>query len=148
MKEISAGAIVFRKEKHENKFLLLEYNYKNRFWDFPKGNIEKDESEIDTAKREVKEETGIKELIIVPEFREKISYVYKKENKTIFKEVIFYLAETKERKIKISEEHLNYNWLNYEEALKTLTYPTAKNILKKADEFLKHKKQKQLFDFK
>ena len=65
MKETSAGALIFRKNK-ENKFLLLEYNYKNKFWDFPKGNIEKCESETDTVKREVREETGIKKLIIVP----------------------------------------------------------------------------------
>jgi len=147
MKETSAGAIIFRKNK-ENKFLLLEYKYKNKFWDFPKGNVEKNEEEKETVKREIEEETGIKTIIFIPEFRERISYIYKREGKTVFKEVIFYLIETKEKKIKLSEEHIGYKWLKYEDALKTLTYPAAKNILKKADEFLKTKKQKQLFDFK
>lgn len=148
MKEISAGAIIFRKDKNENKFLLLEYNYKNKFWDLPKGNIESNEEEKETVKREIEEETGIKDIIFIPEFRERISYIYKREGKTVFKEVIFYLVETNEKKVKLSKEHIGYKWLNYNEALKTLTYPTAKNILKKANEFLTTRKQKQLFDFK
>lgn len=147
MKEKSAGAVIFRKDK-ENRFLLLNYSYKASFWDFPKGNIEKDESETDTIKREVEEETGIKKIYIIPDFMEKISYVYKREGETVFKEVVFYLAETKEKKVKLSKEHIGFKWLDYEEALETLTYPAAKNILKKADEFLKSRKQKQLFDFK
>ncbi len=54
----------------------------------------------------------------------------------IFKLVVFYLAETKTKDVKISFEHQNYKWLPYEEALKQLTFKNAKEILKKANAFI------------
>src|SRR3989338_118292 len=132
-KEISAGAVVFRQNK-EVKYLLL--NYEEGHWDFPKGNIEKGEEEKETVKREIEEETGIAKISFIEGFKEKIKYFYKREGQTIFKEVIFYLCETKEEKIKISYEHIGYKWLSYDEAIKQLTFKNAKEILKKAHSFL------------
>ena len=132
-KEISAGAVVFRQNK-EVKYLLL--NYEAGHWDFPKGHIEKGEEEKETVKREVEEETGISKISFIEGFKEKIKYFYRREGQTIYKEVVFYLVETKESKIKISFEHIGYEWLDYEDALKRLTFKNAKEILKKAHSFL------------
>jgi len=132
-KEISAGAVVFRQDK-EVKYLLL--NYEAGHWDFPKGHIEEGEEEKETVKREVEEETGIKKITFIDGFKEKIKYFYRREEQTIYKEVVFYLVETKESKIKISFEHIGYEWLAYEDALKRLTFKNAKEILKKAHSFL------------
>ncbi len=69
-RELSAGAIVFRREK-EIKYLLLYKEASNNYkesWDFPKGNVEKDEDEIETAKREVKEEAGIEDINLIKGF--------------------------------------------------------------------------------
>ena len=55
-REKSAGAIVFRKEK-EPVYLLLHYEAKH--WDFPKGHVEKNETDEQTVRREIQEETGI-----------------------------------------------------------------------------------------
>ena len=132
-KEISAGAVVFRQNK-EVKYLLL--NYEAGHWDFPKGHIEKGEEEKETVKREVEEETGISKISFIEGFKEKIKYFYRREGQTIYKEVVFYLVETKESKIKISFEHIGYEWLAYEDALKQLTFKNAKEILKKAHSFL------------
>ena len=63
-------------------------------------------------------ETGIKKISFIEGFKEKIKYFYKREGQTIYKEVVFYLCETKESKIKISFEHIGYKWLDYEDALK------------------------------
>src|SRR3989338_9342144 len=134
MREISAGAIVFREEKGKILYLLL--HYEEGHWDFPKGNIEKGEEEKETVKREIKEETGITKISFIEGFKEKIKYFYKREGQTIYKEVVFYLAETKESKIKISFEHIGYKWLSYGEAIKQLTFKNAKEILKKAHSFL------------
>ena len=60
--EKSAGAVVFRKEK-EPLYLLLHYEAKH--WDFPKGHVEENESDNETVKREVEEETGIKDIEII-----------------------------------------------------------------------------------
>ena len=132
-KEISAGAVVFRKNE-EIKYLLLHYGAGH--WDFPRGAIEQGEEEKQTVCREAVEETDIQDLKFVPDFREKIFWFYRKEGKTIYKEAIFYLAETKTEEIKISSEHIGYEWLPYEEALERITFKNSKKVLEKANEFL------------
>ena len=154
--EKSAGAVIFRKEGEKNFYLLLHYNSarpeqkKGGHWDFPKGHIEEGESEIQAVKREIKEETGIDDIKIIDGFKEWIKYFFrktyglsqeeKKKAPWIFKLVIFYLVQTKTEEVKISSEHMGYKWLSYEEALKQLTFKNAKEILKKANDFiLRHK---------
>ncbi len=132
-KEVSAGAIIFRRDDGI-RYLLL--HYEEGHWDFAKGHIEDGEHEEVTVRREVEEETGIKEVQFIEGFKEKISYFFKADGKTIYKEVFFYLCETKEKDVKISFEHVNYEWLDYEEALERLTFKNAKEILKKANKFL------------
>ena len=138
--EKSAGAIIFRKEKDTIKYLLLHYQAGH--WDFPKGNIEKKEKPEETARREIFEETGIKDIEFVSGFKETIKYFYKLKGKNIFKIVTFFLAETKTKKVKISWEHLGFEWLPYPEVLKQLTFNNAKEILKKANQFLHGSKSK------
>ena len=132
--EKSAGAIVFIKEK-EPIYLLLQYEAKH--WDFPKGNIEKGETDQETVKREIEEETGIKDVDIIPNFKEKIQYYFKFKGELINKTVIFYLAKTKTNEVKISFEHIGSIWLTYKEAMEKLTFKNAKEILEKAHTFLK-----------
>lgn len=131
--ERSSGVILFNSRKG---FLLLKYEWGH--WGFIKGNIEKGEDEKETILREAKEEAGINEECIhfIPGFREKISYFYKKEGKTIYKEVIYLLAETTAEKIELSYEHTDYAWLPYEEAMKRITHENDRNVLRKAKEFL------------
>lgn len=132
-KETSAGAIIFRRDKGI-KYLLL--HYEEGHWDFAKGHIEKGEGEETTVRREVEEETGIKEIKFIEDFKEKMHYYYKREGQTFYKEVFFYLCETKEEKVKLSFEHIGYEWLDYEKALERLTFKNAKEILEKANKFL------------
>ena len=132
--ERSAGAIVFRKDK-EPVYLLLQYEAKH--WDFPKGNIEKGETDQETVKREIEEETGIKDIEIIKDFKEKIQYYFKFEGELINKTVIFYLAKTKTEKVKLSFEHIGSIWLPYDKAIEKLTFKNAKEILENAHKFLK-----------
>ena len=137
--EKSAGAIIFYKGK-PIEYLLLHYpsgsRTKKDYWDFPKGHIEENEEETDTVLREVKEETGLDDIKITEGFKTSIEYFFKAEGKTIFKTVAFYLAETKNKEIKISSEHTAYEWLSYKQALERLKFQNAKEILEKANEFL------------
>ena len=135
--EKSAGAIVFRKEK-EPMFLLLHYEMGH--WDFPKGKIESGEKDLETVKREIQEETCIKNVEILKDFKEKIHYYYKFEGELITKTVVFYLAKTDTENVKLSFEHIGFIWLSYDKALDKLTFKNAKEILKKANEFLKTRK--------
>ena len=134
MKKISCGAIIFRRENDKIYFLLLKYP---NYWGFPKGEMEKNESEIETARREIKEETGIENLNFIFGFRKEYEYSYFLQGKRINKKAIFFLAETNEKDVKISWEHEDFRWVSLEEALKLLTYDEDKKILKEAYEYLK-----------
>ncbi len=138
-KEISAGAIIFRKDLNKIKYLLLfregSENYKP-LWGFARGKIEEDEEEMSTVKREIEEETGLKKLKYL-KFREKISWFFRRDGETIFKESIFYLAENIEEEVKISKEHDDFKWCSFDEAMKLLKFKNAREILTKANEFLK-----------
>ncbi|MDI3502639.1 MAG: bis(5-nucleosidyl)-tetraphosphatase [Archaeoglobi archaeon] len=128
--ERSAGAVIFRRNEGRVRYLLLHYPAGH--WDFVKGNIEKGESEVETVRRETEEETGISRIKIFEGFREEISYKYRRDNELIHKEVVFYLAETDEEEVTLSYEHTGFKWLSYEDAMKTLTYENAREVLRKA----------------
>ena len=116
------------------KYLLLHYG--EGHWDFPKGNQEKNETEEQTAAREIKEETGIEDIEFVEGFKETVKYFYKKDEETVFKEVAFFLAQSATEHVTLSKEHIGYAWLSYEHANKKLTFNNAKELLMKANQFL------------
>lgn len=164
-KEQSAGAVIFRIEQGEPRYLLLHYptgaRTKKEYWDFPKGHLERGESEQQTAAREVAEETGLREIAFVPGFEERIQYYFRAipreskvlpkghgsyfrvQGKTIFKTVAFFLALTKKKEVKISFEHKGFVWLSYEKAMKKLKFANARRILSRAHRFLEKQKQGQ-----
>ncbi len=132
--EKSAGAIVFRRESSKIKYLLIQYGWGH--WEFPRGLIEKGESLEETARREIKEEVGIKDIKFIPGFKEWFKFFFKLKGKNIIKIATFLLAETRTKKVKLSHEHKDYVWLEYEEALEKLTFKNSKEVLKKANDFL------------
>jgi len=132
--EKSAGIVLFRNDSDKNEFLLL--NYPQGHWDFVKGKIEQNETSHETALRETKEETGITNIEFVDGFEESVEYDFRFKKEDIHKKVIFFLAKTNEKNIKLSHEHNDYLWLEYNNALKKTTFENAKNVLTKANEFL------------
>jgi 8-oxo-dGTP pyrophosphatase MutT (NUDIX family) len=134
--ETSCGAIIFNRDRGKIKYLLLHYS--SGHWDFVKGHKEKDEDDFETVIRETKEETGISDLKFIDGFKERITYFYKTPNgKNNLKQVFFYLAETKTINVKLSFEHIGFEWLEFEEAYNRVTYKNAKEVLLKAHTFLK-----------
>ena len=132
--ERSAGAVVFRRENGKIKYLLIKYAWGH--WGFPRGLIEEGEGLEETARREIKEETGIEDLKFIPGFREWIKFFFKLKGKNIMKIATFLLAETKTKEVKLSFEHQDWAWLDYNDALEKLTYNNSKEILRKANDFL------------
>ena len=63
-------------------------------------------------------------------------YFLRRDGILYFKEVSFCIGETKEKKIKLSFEHTDYKWLNYEDAYKQLIYRNSKRVLRKANRFI------------
>ena len=130
----SAGIILFRNTLNKNEFLLL--NYPQGHWDFVKGKVEEGETPHETALRETKEETGISDIEFIDGFEESVEYDFRFKNEDIHKKVIFFLAKTSEKKIRLSHEHNDFVWLEYDDALKKTTFRNAKNVLSKTNEFL------------
>ncbi len=136
--EISAGAIIFIQED-EIRYLLL-YRKANppykEGWDFPRGNIEPGEGELESVTREVIEETGISYLRFVKGFREATEFFYRKEGRLVRKTIVYYLAETNSKEVRLSYEHNDFAWLAIDEALARLKHKSAKDILQKAHKTL------------
>lgn len=144
--EVSVGAVVFRETGRERQYLLL--HYPSGHFDFAKGHVEAGETEEMTLRRETEEESGIKDLKVFPQ-RTSIRYFYiakgterekrlrKGDGLWIFKQVHFYPAETRESNVILSHEHQGFAWESYESALKRLTFPNAKRVLRETEEYLK-----------
>jgi bis(5'-nucleosidyl)-tetraphosphatase len=144
-REKSSGVIIFRRFGDKIKYLLL--HYESGHWEFAKGHVEEGEKERETAVRETKEETGLEDLAFIPSFKESVRYFYKRDGSTIMKDVVFFLAESREGEVKLSFEHKGFKWLGIEEALAQLTFDNSREILRKAEDFLDRENKSNLRSF-
>ena len=133
--ETSAGIVLF-KRINESKIHFLLLHYPTGHWDFVKGKTEAGETNIQTALRETTEETGITDVSFVDGFEEWIKYRFSYLGEPVYKKVVFFLAETHTDKIELSDEHIDYLWLEYKDALKKTTYENAKRVLRRAHALL------------
>lgn len=130
-REKSCGAVVYNPERQS--FLIIKMLNGN--WGFPKGHTENQETDIQTAIREVTEETGIK-IEILDGFKKSIKYIPFPE---VLKEVIFFIGITKEEKVVIDKGEIeDYMWCSYEEALKMITYKPQRDIMESSLQFIKN----------
>ncbi len=129
-KVVSSGGVVYRWENGTALFLLLGDN-KRHVRCLPKGLMEKDEDEVTTAMREVREETGVSRV----KLRGKvglIKYQFPARAKVFDKTVHFYLFETDQTDAKVGTEHDFMEWKPYDQALESLSYPNEREMLTKA----------------
>jgi DNA polymerase len=131
--EYSAGGFVYRKTS--NNVLLLFLVSENNELDIPKGHIEKNERTEETAKREIKEETGL-DVDFVPYFKEHTEYFFYRGKERTFKRVVFFLAKTNRRDVRVSYEHSGYKWLNFEEAMSKVKYKDIKILLPEVFDYI------------
>lgn len=131
---ISCGIIPVFYKKDGSLFLFLKYK---KYWDFPKGMKSSSESEISCAQRELKEETGIENIIFTwgRDFVETKPYLTKFDNEKVEKIARYYIAEVPNLDVELIPnpdsniiEHDDYIWLSYKDAKKYL--PLVPRILK------------------
>lgn len=126
--EKSCGAVVYRKY-HGNTEILLIKHVNSGHWSFPKGHVEAGETEVETAKREIMEETSI-EALIDSTFRETVSYSPKKD---VQKEVVYFIAKAKNTNFILQKSEVSEaKWVDINYAYNILTYDNDKNIVNKA----------------
>lgn len=131
--EKACGAVII---DHDSALLIYQ---NNGFWGFPKGHVEPNESEIETALREVKEETGL-DIIIDPSVRHSFSYIIDHRNlsnritnhqpaEDIDKEVVLFLARLKDPDQSLTKQDSEISqarWVPFSEVEDLLTFPEWK----------------------
>ena len=126
--EKSCGAIVYRRF-HGNIEILLIKHINSGHWSFPKGHVEGDETELETARREIKEETGL-DVILDQTFRETVSYSPRRDTQKV---VVYFLALARNYDYVPQEEEIaEIRWVDIGRASHMLTYENDKTIVNKA----------------
>lgn len=132
----SAGFILFKGDGIR-KYLLLKHGID--YWNFPKGKLESGESDLDAAIRELNEETGITNIEILDGFEDTFGYSFLVKEGLIKKVVKMFLAKYLNGSINLSNEHEEYEWFDFKDALNILKFNNIRNALKVADKYLSEK---------
>lgn len=136
IKEKSCGALIYRKNKqNQDKYeLLLIKHCSGGHWSFPKGHVESGENELETALREIKEETGL-DVHLLEGFRKSVEYFPKPHVK---KQVVYFLGHPRaDDTVRRQEEEISeYRWCSLDEADSYVTFRNDKNLIREAKMFL------------
>ena len=131
--ERSCGAVVFNRGADGLRFLLIK-NRRSANWGFPKGHVENYETAEQTARREVREETGLR-IRLLPGFSCQSEYVI---SGVIEKSVTIFLAEACDRRITVQEAEIeDYLWVDYHKAMQMLKFDNDRNTMRRAYGYLK-----------
>jgi bis(5'-nucleosidyl)-tetraphosphatase len=130
----SAGIITYIIKDQKPLYLLLHHTAGH--WDFPKGTMEAGESKEETALRELSEETGLT-VDLDTGFEEKSEYEYMHYQWGLIPKTVYYfVGKAHAEEVVLSDEHTDYLWLSYDDALKTITHQNSQDILKKAHTYI------------
>ena len=137
-REKSCGAIVFYLKENKEQVLLIKHSNSGH-WSFPKGHVETGETEVETAVREIFEETGVKAKLDT-RFREVVTYSPKKD---VIKDVIYFFGTSDSYEtVKQESEVAEIMWVDISKVLKCVSYRNDKDLVTKAIRFYKqHKKE-------
>lgn len=124
-KEKSCGAVISKLDNGVRTILLIKHK-NGGHWAFPKGHVENGETEVETAEREIWEETGLRTKIDTG-FRYVVTYSPKKN---IEKDVVYFSAEVISGAERSQpEEVMEIKWLPVDEAMNIITFQNDKNVL-------------------
>lgn len=142
LKEYSFGAVLYKIQNNEPLFLLIKSKRSER-WGFPKGHIEKGETELETARREIFEETGIKDIKFMEGFKKEDIYIIEgtlpeTKGRITEKHSVYFLAEALSEPVSYDKEEVSeLKWADIEESEELLYFLNQKKIVKYAYEKIK-----------
>lgn len=144
MQDQSIGIIPVRKHgKNGNSYEFFVIHQTMGHWAFPKGHKIGNETEQETAQRELREETGISKCRLADDFRVIDKYSFEENGEKIDKEVIFFLGfveKSPDQAFVQNDETQNGKWLSFQDALLQLTFPESRQTLIKAQNYLAQKR--------
>jgi 8-oxo-dGTP pyrophosphatase MutT (NUDIX family) len=136
-REKSCGAVVYKIENDDIRILVEKM--KLGHYSIPKGHVENNETEIETALREIKEETNL-DVIIDTGFRKVITY---SPYEGAVKDVVFFVAEmTRGEPVHQESEVSDLLFLDETNALQILTFDSDKEVVRAACQYIRHKNTK------
>ena len=129
LREMTAGGIVWRKNDKNQVEILLIQDIKDR-WTIPKGHIEKGETARETAEREIREETGLKQMKVM-NWLGKINFRYRRQNSLILMSTQIYLVKALGDTDDIVKEDImnGISWVLATEALDLIEYEDISKLL-------------------
>lgn len=138
LREKSCGIVPFREVDGEIVYLVISSAVtKREHWEFPKGGVEEGERELDTALRELWEETGVKDVRVLPGYREPIRYIYRRPEGLVSKQVVYFIGKVGDPSVTLREvEAKDYRWADYEETRKLLRHANARALLERCHAFI------------
>lgn len=124
--EKSCGAVVCREEDGMPHVLVIRHK-NGGHWAFPKGHVEKGETEEETAKREIWEETGLK-VTLSKKFRKVVTYSPKPR---VMKDVVYFAAQPSGGRLVHQEAEVeDMCWATLAQAMKLVTYENDREVLR------------------
>lgn len=129
-REKSCGAVV---AKPGNPPLFLVIRHNRGHWAFPKGHVEGAETEEETARREIREETGLA-VELDTRFRRVVAY---SPELGVWKDVVYFLARPVTETVTLQASEIqDSRWCPFSEALKLVTFDNDRNVLAEAERYL------------
>lgn len=134
--DFSCGVIPWRSTEHGREYLLIQHNAGH--WAFPKGHPEEGETEVETARRELEEETGIKHVRVQAEPFFDESYIFDKRGRgPTHKTVRYFLGEVWGGELQLQEEEVQAAaWAGAELTRARITFEEGKKLLDLAEDYL------------
>jgi 8-oxo-dGTP diphosphatase len=129
-KDFSAGGVVLRGDDVAVIVPKRRGNQSGRVLGLPKGHPDGDETEVEAAIREVREETG---LVAEPVAKlGEIRYSYERKGQAIDKRVVFYLFEYRSGELSHDHEIEQVQWMPIDEAVEALTHSGEREMVARA----------------
>ncbi len=134
-KDESFGVIPLSRAHGRWEVFLIQHA-RGRYWGFPKGHAEPDESPAEAAFRELKEETNLDFICYLQNDPVTEQYYFMKEGQRVFKKVSYFVAEVG-GKVKLQKEEIQDGiWVPFPEALDKVTHQEGKTILSQIEKIL------------
>lgn len=128
----AAGFVLTRTPPDGEPLYLLLQSGRDGMPGFPKGHRDGDETDLETAARETREESGLVDLDVVPGFRAEIAYRVKKGGDHRWKTVVYFRAHLRTGEVTLSDEHTAFEWIPLADALRRLSFDSLRDVLRRA----------------